>query len=64
MSSSENQDNLERQVERLMEHCVAKGWPVSQVVKEVGSGVNDNRQRFLKLLVDESISTIVVEHKG
>jgi len=36
---------------------------VSKVVKEVGSGVNDNRAKFLALLEDQRVSTIVVEHK-
>jgi putative resolvase len=33
------------------------------VVKECGSGVNDQRPQFLALLADTSISHIVVEHK-
>jgi len=33
------------------------------VVKECGSGVNDQRPQFLALLADSSISHIVVEHK-
>ena len=34
-----------------------------QVVKECGSGVNDQRPRFLALLADPSITPIVVEHQ-
>jgi putative resolvase len=63
VSSHEMRDNLERQAERLVDYCAAKGWQVSQVVKEVGSGVNDNRKRFMALLADPTITTIVVEHK-
>jgi predicted site-specific integrase-resolvase len=33
------------------------------VVKEIGSGVNDSRPKFLKLLIDPAITVIVVEHK-
>jgi putative resolvase len=33
------------------------------VVKEIGSGVNDARPKFLALLEDTSIGVIVVEHK-
>jgi predicted site-specific integrase-resolvase len=32
-------------------------------VKEVGSGVNDNRPKLLSLLADTSVSLLVVEHK-
>jgi putative resolvase len=41
----------------------AKGYQVTQVVKEIGSGVNDQRPKMLKLLTDDSVSRIVVEHK-
>lgn len=63
VSSSENRNNLEMQAQRLVDYCTAKGWQVHQVVKEVGSGVDDNRKQFLKLLADNSITHIVVEHK-
>jgi len=63
VSSSENKDNLERQVERLISWCNAQGWGVSKVVKECGSGLNDQRPKFLTLLADPKIGQIVVEHK-
>ena len=46
-----------------MGYCMAKGWQVAEVIKEVGSGVNDNRKRLLKVLADSSITLVVVEHK-
>lgn len=63
VSSSENRDNLAAQAERLVGYCMAKGYQVHQVVKEVGSGVNDSRPKFLALLADPSVTRIVVEHK-
>jgi len=54
---------LERQAERLEDYCAAKGYQVSKVVKEIGSGVNDNRAKFLALLEDQRVTTIIVEHK-
>jgi predicted site-specific integrase-resolvase len=33
------------------------------VVKEIGCGVNDARPKLLKLLVDPSVTLIVVEHQ-
>ncbi len=63
VSSHEMRENLNRQAERLADYCAAKGWQVQKVVKEVGSGVNDNRKQFLKLLADPTITIIVVEHK-
>jgi putative resolvase len=62
VSSHQQRANLERQAERLEDYCAAKGYQVSRVVKEIGSGVNDNRAKFLALLEDQRIHTIVVEH--
>ena len=63
VSSSENRDNLNKQAERLLEYCTCKGYKVSEVVKEIGSGLNDKRNKLEKLLLDKTISIIVVEHK-
>lgn len=63
VASSENKDTLERQAERLVSWCNAQGWGVSKVVKECGSGINDQRPKFLALLADPKIGQIVVEHK-
>ncbi len=63
VSSSENTSNLESQAERLVAYCTAKGYQVAKAVKEIGSGVNDSRPKFLSLLEDQSISLIVIEHK-
>lgn len=63
VSSSENKDNLERQAERLISYANAKGYKVVKVIKEVGSGLNDNRPKLLALLKDPSLNLIIVEHK-
>ena len=63
VSSAENKSNLDSQAERLVAYCAVRGYQVSKVVKEIGSGVNDNRPKFLALLADPSIGPIVIEHK-
>lgn len=63
ISAAENRPNLETQAERLVGYCAAKGYQVHQVVKEIGSGVNDSRPKFLKVLADPTIKVVVVEHK-
>jgi putative resolvase len=63
VSSAEKKPNLDRQAERLVAYCSAKGYQVAKVVKEIGSGVNDARPKLLALLEDTSITLIVVEHK-
>ncbi len=63
VSSSENKDNLERQATRLQEYAITKGYQIRRVVKEVASGVNDNRKQLLKLLRSKDYRIIIVEHK-
>jgi putative resolvase len=63
VSSAENRANLEGQAERIVAFCAARGWPVAQVVKECGSGINAQRPLLLALLADPTVSHIVVEHK-
>lgn len=63
VSSAENTSHLDSQAERLVNYCSAKGYQVAKVVKEIGSGVNDARPKFLSLLEDASVTVIVVEHK-
>ena len=63
VSASENKSNLDMQAQRLESYCMAKGYQIHKVVKEVGSGINDQRRELMKILKDPSITTIVVEHK-
>lgn len=63
VSSAENKTNLEKQSARLQDYCAAKGYQVSAIVKEVGSGINDSRPKLLRLLQNPEIGLIVVEHK-
>lgn len=63
VSSSQNRANLETQAERSCAFCNAKGWVISEVVKEVGSGLNDTRKGLVRIISDPSVCRIVVEHK-
>lgn len=63
VSSQNQKESLDRQVARLEDYCAAKGYQISRIVKEIASGVNDNRRKFLALLADPKVTTIVVEHK-
>ena len=63
VSSSENKSNLDSQTDRLVSYCMARGYKISKVVKEVGSGLNDERPKLDSLLKDRSVKIIVVEHK-
>lgn len=63
VSSAENKSNLDSQATRLVAYCTARGYQVTKVVKEIGSGINDSRPKFLSLLADTEVTRIVVEHK-
>lgn len=63
VSSSENKSNLDSQAERIASFCLAKGWKISEVVKECASGLNDNRPKLCKILSEGKATRIIVEHK-
>ena len=59
---SVKQDQI-RQVDRLVDFCLAKGWIVDDIIEDVGSGLNDDRKRLNQLLKDPTIKRIVVERQ-
>lgn len=63
VSSSENKPNLDRQLERIRDYSIAKGYKITEEVKEIGSGINANRRKLLALLKKDTYDIIVVEHK-
>lgn len=63
VSSSENKSNLDSQAQRLIDYCMARGYQITSITKEIGSGVNDNRKKLIKLLNEDNYNLIVVEHK-
>lgn len=63
VSSAENKSNLDSQAERMKSYCIAKGYQIKHIVKEIGSGVNDNRKKLIQLLEKDDYSLIVCEHK-
>lgn len=63
-SSEQRKTNLETQAQRLIDFSIANGWQIDEVIKEVGSSLNDERPKLVNLLMsDEPIRRIVVEHK-
>lgn len=63
VSSSENKDNLDKQLNRLESFAIAKGWKIVHSIKEIGSGLNDKRIQLEKLLNKRDYDIILVEHK-
>lgn len=63
VSSSDQKDDLDRQVGRVVEWLTAQGMTPDEVVKEIGSGLNGNRRQLMRLVADPQVKTIVVEHR-
>ena len=63
VSSYDQRSDLDRQVARLTTWATAQGMAVTEVVTEVGSGMNGKRRRLQRVLADPTAETIVVEHR-
>ncbi|MEV6692607.1 IS607 family transposase [Micromonospora sp. NPDC051196] len=63
VSSADQKPDLDRQVARITVWATGQELGVDRVVTEVGSALNGHRKRFLALLRDPAVSTIVVEHR-
>ena len=61
--NEQRKNNLETQAERLVNYSINNGWTVDQVVKEVGSGVNDKRDKLESVLSDPKLKRLVIEHE-
>lgn len=65
VSSSDQKEDLKRQVEQLELFCSANGWQY-EVIEDLGSGMNDNKKGLKKLikdLCDQKVGRLVVTHK-
>lgn len=63
VSSADQKEEVQRQLERLRTYALARGYQVAKEVMEIASGLNDQRPKLLQLLTDTSIGTIVIEHQ-
>ncbi|MFG2099710.1 IS607 family transposase [Micromonospora echinaurantiaca] len=63
VSSADQEPDLDRQVARVAVWATGQKLAVDRVVTEVGSALDGHRLKFLALLRDQAVSTIVVEHR-
>lgn len=63
VSSADQRPDLDRQVARITEWATGQHRAVDRVITEVGSALNGHRRKFLALLRDPGVATIVVEHR-
>lgn len=63
VSSAEQQEDAVRQMRRLRDYAAARGYQVVAEVTEIASGLNDERPKLKKLLTNQQVGVIVVEHR-
>ncbi len=66
VSTNNQKDDLENQIDFLRNFVNAKGIILDEVIKDIGSGLNYNRKKWNKLLdecMENKIDTIYVTHK-
>lgn len=63
VSSIDQKNDLNGQVSRLVAYANQKGYVVAHTVTEIGSGLNSRRPKLKKLLADQKIKVILVEHR-
>jgi predicted site-specific integrase-resolvase len=62
VSSSTKKEDLNRQEERCVAFCEARGYTVNKSFKEIASGMNDNRKKLNQIL-ELPPCRLVVENK-
>lgn len=63
VSTPKQKNDLETQSDRLSNFCITNGYIVTSAIKEVASGLNDDRPKLNKILSDDTITHVVVENK-
>lgn len=56
---------MDRQKLRLLEYCAEKKYQVEYIFEEVGSGLNDNRKKLLRMMrlaAEHQFDKVVIEH--
>lgn len=64
VSSHTQKDDLERQVETIKQYAKERGWQV-QIFKDIGSGLNENRKNYRKLLelvTNGEVSKVIITY--
>ncbi len=63
VSSADQRPDLDRQVARVTSWATEHGYEITQVVTEVGSALNAKLRKFMALLADPAVGTVIVEHR-
>ena len=64
VSSHTQKDDLERQIELIKSYAKEKGWDI-EILKDVGSGLKEDRRNFkklLKMVMNKEVSKVVIAY--
>ena len=63
VSSADKKSDLDRQIARLVAFAAKEGMRVVESIMEIRSALNGRRSKFIRLLKNSKIGTIVCEHR-
>jgi len=63
VSNNDRKDSLNDQLKRLENFAISNGYIIVKSIKEVGSGMNDNRSQLTNILKTDYWDLIIVENK-
>jgi len=66
VSSSTQKDDLERQKQSIMAYAKERGYGEIRILSDIGSGLNEGRKNFLKLLEmvsEKKVSKVIVAYE-
>lgn len=63
VSSNDKKKLLDEQLNNLNNFAISNGYIIKHSVKEIASGMNDNRKKLTKLLTEDDWNILIVENK-
>lgn len=66
VSNNSQKDDLKNQIEYLKNYSNSKGYCISEIISDIGSGLNYNRKNWnllLKNILTKKISKVIISHK-
>lgn len=66
VSSSSQKEDLSRQIAAMEQFCMSQGVPITEVVSEIGGGLNFKRPKFLRIIqsaIQGEIRWLYVAHR-
>ncbi len=66
VSSRDQKEDLQRQVQALQSHCVGQQWTETLVLQDIGSGLNTRKpglRKLIALVLTGKVQRLVITHK-